>query len=133
MDVVIIDDSEALRQRVITLISELPFINIAGEAENSLVGLDVIRKVKPALAIIDIKIPGVNGIEVMKKVKEEFPSIKVIMLTNYPYPQYKNVALEGGADYFLNKSDEFEKLPEIIKTINNGFSWKIRNNQTIIN
>ena len=118
MDVVIIDDSDVLRKRVITLISELPFVNIAGEAENSLSGLSVIRKVKPDLAIIDIKMPGDNGIEVMKTLKNELPATKVIMLTNYPYPQYKSVALEGGADYFLNKSEEFEKLPDICKQIN---------------
>jgi len=58
--------------------------------------------------------PEVNGIEVLKKIRELKMEVKVCILTNYPYPQYKKRCFEAGADYFLSKTEDFERIEIIV-------------------
>ena len=114
MNIVLIDDSLLVRVRVANIISELPGVKVIGEAGNSLEAIEVVRRIKPDVVVLDIKMPGESGVQVVKKLKNEFKELKIIMLTNYPYSQYKAECFKNGADYFLSKSDEFEKLPNIL-------------------
>jgi len=117
MNVVLIDDSLLVRERIANIISKLPGVQVIGEAGNSLEAIKVVRKMKPDVVILDIKMPGESGMQVLRKLKNKFEELKIIMLTNYPYSQYKVECLKDGADYFLSKSDEFEKLPDILLNI----------------
>jgi DNA-binding NarL/FixJ family response regulator len=65
--------------------------------------------------IIDIKMPKGTGIDVLKSVKSQNPQTVVIILTNYPYPQYLEKCMEEGADYFFDKSTEFSRITDIIE------------------
>ena len=111
------DDSALVRERIITMISEHPGIEIIGQAENALEGIDSIRKQKPDVVILDIRMPGGNGIEVLKNIKKNSSGPTIIILTNYPYPQYQKKCMEAGADYFFDKSTEFNKIIEVIKKL----------------
>jgi len=115
MNVVVVDDSRILRERVVNLISELPGISVIGKAGNSIDAINVVRRTKPDLVILDIRMPGENGIEVLKKIKKKKPETKVIIFTNYPNDQYKSESLKAGADYFFNKSDDIEELLNVVK------------------
>lgn len=117
MNVVLVDDSLLVRERVVKIISVLPSVKVVGEAGNSQEAIEVVRKTKPDVVILDIKMPGENGIEVLRKLKNEFEELKFIMLTNYTYTQYETECFKYGADYFLSKSDEFEKLFEVLSEI----------------
>ncbi len=66
--------------------------------------------------ILDIRMHGGSGVDVLKKIKKrgEFP--RVIMLTNYSYPQYHRKCKALGADFFFDKSTKFEKILEVLKT-----------------
>ena len=116
MNVVVVDDSRILRERVVSLISELPGINVVGKAGNSIEAMKLVRKASPDLVIVDIGMPGENGFEVLKKIKKKKPETKVIIFTNYTDDQYKSESLKAGADYFFNKSDDVEDLLSAIKT-----------------
>lgn len=117
MNVVLIDDSLLVRERVADIVSQLPGIQITGEAGNSIEAIDVVRELNPYVVILDIRIPGENGVEVLKKLRNEFAELKIIMLTNYPYSQYKAECFKYGADYFLSKSGEFDKLPDVLNEL----------------
>ncbi len=126
MNVVLVDDSLLVRERVANIISEIPGVKVVGEAGNSLEAIAVVRKTKPDVVILDIKMPGESGLQVLRKLRKEFEELKIIMLTNYPDSQYKAECLMHGADYFLSKSDEFDKLPEV-------FSRLVKRNKGKIN
>ena len=66
-------------------------------------------------AIIDIKIPGENGIEVLKKIKKANRSVIAIIINNYPFAQYRANCFENGADYFFDKSNEYGSVIETIE------------------
>jgi len=117
MNVVLVDDSLLVRKRVANIISKMPGVKVIGEAGNSFEAIEVVRKTKPDVVILDIKIPGESGVKVLIKLKDEFEELKIIMLTNYPDSQYKAECLMYGADYFLSKSDEFDKLPEVLNKL----------------
>jgi len=117
MNVVLVDDSLLVRKRVANIISKMPGVKVIGEAGNSLEAIEVVRKTKPDVVILDIKMPGESGVKVLRKLKDEFEDLKIIMLTNYPDSQYKAECLMHGAEYFLSKSDEFDKLPEVFSKL----------------
>ena len=117
MKVFIVDDSALVRERLIALISEYPEIEITGQAENAQEAINSIRKLKPDVVILDIRMPGGNGIEVLRNIKKYNSAPTVIILTNYPYPQYRKKCMEAGADYFFDKSTEFHKIIEVIKKL----------------
>jgi len=117
MKVFIADDSAVVRERVEEMLSELPEIEIIGQAEDGIQAKNLIEKLNPDVVILDIRMPRRNGIEVLQKIKKNNPALIVIMLTNYPYPQYRKKCMKAGADYFFDKTTEFEKVTEVLKKL----------------
>lgn len=117
MKVLIVDDSAIVQERLISMFEDQKGIQIVGQAQNGIEALKFIKQHKPNAVILDISMPSGNGIDVLQHIKQIDPSIKVIMFTNFPYSQYRTKCLESGADYFLYKSAEFNKIPEIINQL----------------
>lgn len=117
MKVLIVDDSELMRKRLAEMISQVEGVEIVGKAERSQEAIEAIQKLKPNVVILDIKMPGGNGIGVLEHIKKNNTNTKVIiiMFTNYPYPQYRKKCMDLGADYFFDKSTEFEKVIEVLR------------------
>ena len=120
MKVVIADDSALLRDRIKILLNSSKHISMVYEAETGPEALQLIKDEKPDLAILDIRMPELNGIEVLKKIRELKMKTNICILTNYPYPQYKKKCLEAGADYFLSKTEEFEDIKIVITELANS-------------
>lgn len=85
----IADDSEEVRNRLNEMLSEIPGVEIIGEAGEGGEAIRDIRERKPDVVIQDIRMPGGSGIDVLQAIKRGDPAPTVIMLTNYPYPQYR--------------------------------------------
>ena len=88
MKVFIADDSAEVRERIVDMISEAESIEIVGQAESVPDAIGAIRQLKPDVVILDIRMPGGCGIDVLKTIEKNGGIPVVIMLTNYPYPQY---------------------------------------------
>ena len=114
MNVFIADDSSILRERLVAMLTEIPLVNIVGTAQDGVESTERILKIRPELAVLDIRMPKRNGIHVLRAVKLARPETQIIMLTNYPYPQYQKKCLDEGAEYFFNKYTDFEKVVEVI-------------------
>ena len=113
--VFIVDDSNALREQLAKMLSEIKGVKVIGQAQNAAQAIEGIRALKPKLVILDIQIPGGTGIEVLKTIKQYDHPMKVIILTNQPYFQYRKKCLALGADYFLDKTRDIDQLRQIIK------------------
>ena len=61
--------------------------------------------------------PGGSGIDVLREIKQNNQTPLVIVLTNYPYPQYRRKCMDAGADFFFDKSTEFDKVTEVLKQL----------------
>lgn len=115
--VYIVDDSHAVRERLIGMISEVEGITLSGASGDPNEAVRAICRLHPDAVILDIRMPGMNGIQVLREIKQCQRAPMVIMLTNYPFGQYRRECAEAGADYFLNKSTEFKKINEILAGI----------------
>ena len=111
----IVDDSPLVREHVAQMMSTIPDIDLVGQTETVAESLVALRRLVPDIIILDLHLPDGDGFEILNAVKKFFPRIRVIVLTNYPFPQHKAKALASGAEYFFDKSLEFEKLIDVLK------------------
>lgn len=96
---------------------------VVGVAYDGRQFMDIIRKYQPDLAIVDINMPVINGIQCTTMVKEKFPAIKVIILTMYPEKTFINQLLRAGADGCLLKSRGSIDLINAIERVSSGKSY----------
>jgi DNA-binding NarL/FixJ family response regulator len=117
MKVFIVDDSRAFRKELINLLSKLKEVEIVGQAQDSVKAMEAIQRLKPDAVILGIPIPGGNGIRLVKNIKKDKLAPIVIILTHYPYCQYRKKYMDAGADFFFDKSTEFEKIIDVFKKL----------------
>lgn len=113
----LVDDSKAILDRLVSLVSELDNALVIGQADNSREAMEEIRRLRPEVVILDIQMPDGSGIDLLKAIKQERLATIVIMLTNHVYPQYREKCAELGADFFLDKSQDFDRLHEILNDL----------------
>ncbi len=115
MKVLLADDSELILERLQELISKHKGIEIVGSFNNGYDTLEGLRNLKPDLAIVDIKMPGKNGLEILAKIKLEQKMITFIILTFYESDFYKLLAIDLGTDYYFSKVNDFEKISKVVE------------------
>ena len=118
LTVYIVDDSEVMRERLAESISDIAGIEVTGQSGNPFDALNSIKAEHPDIVILDIRLPGKSGIDMLKDIKRESPAPIVIMVTNYPYRQYRQGCMAAGADYFFSKIDDFELIAQALRRIN---------------
>jgi len=132
MRLFIADDSEVLRERLVDILSEIEGIEIVGQEGDAIKVIAAIERLHPDLVILDIQMPGGNGISILETLKKMENPPKVIMFTNYPYLQYRRRCLEAGADFFFYKATEFEKLVDVIRKLAKTHRQKKETNSQLI-
>jgi DNA-binding NarL/FixJ family response regulator len=110
MKVFVVDDSIVIRERLKRLLGEVPQVQVTGEAGDAQIALAAILEQRPDVVLLDIHILNGNGIDVLSRLKQERVAPAVIILTDYPYPEYRQLCLDAGADFFFVKSTEFEQI-----------------------
>jgi two-component system response regulator YesN len=114
MTILISDDSTILTGRLLQLIEEIPNLDVVGTATNTQEARNKVDKLQPEFVITDIKMPGGGGLELLEYIKTNYPKIVVCIYTNYPYVQYEKKAKELGAEYFIHKTTDSDKLYETL-------------------
>lgn len=117
MKVFIADDSRPVVERLTDLLRGLPGVEFAGDAGDVPAVLRSVRQLQPDALILDLEMPGGSGLDVLRAVRHDLPDLQVLICTNYPYPQYRRECLAAGANYFLDKSAEFDKIPLILRDL----------------
>ena len=121
MKVLIVDDSKIVCEGLQQILAASD-VEVANPVHNVHEAIRAISKYKPDVVILDIRMPGPSGMGVLKDIKDKMLPIVVIMLTNYPYPQYRKKCEELGAEYFIDKVTEIEKIPGIIEELKEKMS-----------
>jgi len=112
---IIVDDEPIARQ---VLRDELDLhhdVEVVGEAASGPSALERIAALRPDVVFLDLQMPGGTGLDVLRSIRQSHSGTWILICTNYPYPQYRHECIAAGADYFLDKSSEFEKIPEILR------------------
>lgn len=127
MKVFIVDDSKAVRARLIRMLVAVEGIKIIGQAQSMPEAIESIRRLRPDVVTLDIQIKGGSGIEVLQAIRRDGPFPIVAMLTNQTHPRYRKKCLESGADFFLDKSVEFEQVSTIFDGLMQRFNSLLSN------
>jgi DNA-binding NarL/FixJ family response regulator len=113
--VLIVDDSATIRKNLARIFAESEEIEVVGEAADAQQGLELARTLHPDLVTLDLRMPGGSGLNVIKQIKQLEPSPIVMVLTNYAHPAYRKRAAEAGADFFFDKSSEFQQALDVFR------------------
>ena len=114
MTVFLIDDSDWVRERLASAIGEIDGAQVAGGTGDPAEAPRRFKALRPDVVVLDIRLAGGNGIDILKQIKHLDPATRVIMFTNNDLLQYRTQCLDAGADYFMSKTDEFERLCELL-------------------
>ncbi|RTL58972.1 MAG: response regulator [Sphingobacteriales bacterium] len=112
--ILIVEDSLPIAVRIFTLLENLPDVGLVLHSVSSAETLRVIKQTKLDIVLLDINLQDGNGIDILKQLRLLQPESKVIMLTNFTTNAYRDTCFKLGADYFLDKSNDFERIPQII-------------------
>ncbi|MFZ4681056.1 MAG: response regulator, partial [Terrimicrobiaceae bacterium] len=126
--IVIADDHEIVRQGVKNLVANESDMEISGEATIGRDAVDLVTKLKPDVAILDISMPGLNGIEAARQILKAQPKTKILMFTMHEAEQLVHEVFNAGAHGYLLKSDAGRHLVAAIRTVASGshyFSSKL--------
>ena len=116
--VLVVDDSAVFRQRIIRLLNDQN-IHPLLQARNYEEAISCIQNTTVNLVLLDISMPGKSGIQLLKLIKNRYAAIKVWIISNHADEHYKEVCMLAGANYFFDKSLDFEEIEHRLRTIKN--------------
>jgi len=117
MKVFIVDDSSVIVERLTLLLEDIPGVELVGHAADVSHAVQRLLETPPDALVLDLHMPGGTGLDVLRAIRPVRPDIHVLVFTNYPQDEYRQECLTAGAEYFLDKSREFEKIPSILREL----------------
>jgi len=120
INALIADDHVIVRKGMLQVLSSEKDIKVADEASNGQEALDLIRKNKYDVIILDISLPGRSGLEILKQVKSEYPGLPVLILSMYPEDHYAVRVLKAGGAGYITKENASSELATAIRTVAGG-------------
>ena len=118
--VLIADDQELIRQSLQIVLNSKPDITVCDVAEDGQAVIRSVRKEKPDIILMDVRMPKMDGVQCTKIIKENYPEIKIIILTTFDDDEYVYNALKFGASGYLLKGVSMDELENAIKTVYSG-------------
>jgi DNA-binding NarL/FixJ family response regulator len=120
--ILIVDDHVVVREGLSAMLSREPNIEVIGEAENGAQAIDKADKLKPDIVLMDLRMPEVDGVEAMQRIKQQHPEINFIVLTTYDNDEYIFKGIEAGARAYILKDSPREELFRAINAVYKGES-----------
>lgn len=118
--ILIVDDHPILRKGLAMVIDQEPDLVVAGEAEDVPAGLDMIEAVKPDIVIVDLSLPGVDGIELIKTMKLKYRDLPALVVSMHDETLYAERALRAGARGYIMKQEAVDKVLVAIRKVLGG-------------
>lgn len=116
LTIYIVEDSPAVKERLIEAIQDIPHARVVGSADAVAAALEGVRAIQPRVLILDIQLRGGSGFRLLKLMRAAGMSRPetIIVVTNYPSDDYRTASRECGADHFFDKASEFHKVREVL-------------------
>jgi DNA-binding NarL/FixJ family response regulator len=116
----VVDDHPMFRQGICDVLETDPLMSVVGEAADGDVAIEVAFETKPDVIMMDINLPTINGLQVTRKIKQQMPEVKVVMITGYDDAEQVFHAIRAGASAYCPKDITPEALINIVHTVRDG-------------
>ena len=117
MRILIADDSCLVLERLQSLLGEIDQVEIVASVSNGDDALTAIKTLNPDLAILDVSMPGLSGLEVLKTIRNENNAVIFILITFHSAGYIKQLAIQSGTNHFFNKVDDLEQIYHIVRRL----------------
>jgi two-component system invasion response regulator UvrY len=116
----IVDDHSIVRSGLIKILKDRPDMQIVCEANGYDQLIGQLQQIRPDVVVLDISMPGRNGLEVLKELKQDYPGIRTLVLSMYPEERFSVRAIKAGASGYITKESATEQLVTAIRQIYSG-------------
>jgi DNA-binding NarL/FixJ family response regulator len=121
--ILLADDHVVVRTGLRALLGELPGMEVVAETGDGLEALRLIAETRPDLVLLDISMPGLNGLEVAARVQKDFPAVRIVILSMYADDEFVRRALTAGALGYVLKNADRAELELALRTVIRGETW----------
>jgi len=121
--VLVVDDHTIVRDGICALLGLAGDMEVVGEAANGREALEMVRKLMPDVVLMDMAMPVMGGLEATRRIRKEFPKVKVLALTQYDDKAYVFPVIEAGACGFISKTAASSELASGIRSVHRGDSF----------
>jgi DNA-binding NarL/FixJ family response regulator len=118
--IVLVDDEDLIRFGLMGILSREEDMEVVGEASTGSEALRLCRNLRPELVLMDVEMPEMDGLSATRQLKEELPTISVLILTAHDNPDYMLEAVQAGAAGFLLKESALQHVASAVRTLMNG-------------
>ncbi|OSZ81429.1 hypothetical protein CAP36_09405 [Chitinophagaceae bacterium IBVUCB2] len=118
--IILADDHQYLLEGIRVILQEMPSVEIVATAQNGFELMDAVAQQQPSLVLLDLNMPGYDGLQCLQKIKTNYPAVKVLVLTNYNQPELVEEVKRMQADGYLVKNSSATQLKDAIATIVDG-------------
>lgn len=118
--IAMVDDSLLIVGKIMEVVNEEEGVEFVGNAAAIPSALDLLRATRPDILILDISLGDAErktGVDLLVMIRNVYPSMKILMLTNRVGDRYRRQCFDNGADYFFDKSNDFESVAEVLRQI----------------
>jgi len=130
--ILVVDDHAIVREGLITILSQEPDFEVVGEAMDGVSALDAVERLKPTIVLLDMRMPGMDGIEVCRAITTRFAGTRVIILTAFLDSETINRCIQAGATGYVVKDVERTDLKESIRGVARGEAFLDRKAHTVV-
>ncbi len=120
MRIVLVDDHEVVRLGLKVLLEQSDHFEVVGEANNAKEAVEITGKIRPDIVLMDIRLPGVSGIEACEEITQLYPDVRVVMLTSYAEDEMLFSAIRAGASGYLLKQINSDDLIHSLESVRRG-------------
>lgn len=120
INILIVDDQKSVRARLEYLIQSIADFNVIGIAENGSDAIATVRVLQPDIVLLDMEMPELSGLMVIKLINKDFPNIKILVLSSHEKPEYVARSMSAGATGYLLKGSSDEEIEQAIRFVYRG-------------